>query len=131
MVVRLRAKEGRQVLKPMGYIGRSVLRAFTLIELLVVIAIIAILAAMMMPALEAARKKAQRTQCRNNLKQLLLGFELYANAFAGAYPSGNWGAAFCIGRREFRILPEFGIREEVVYCPSAAEFGGHWHFGNT
>jgi prepilin-type N-terminal cleavage/methylation domain-containing protein len=65
---------------------------FTLVEMLVVIAIIAILAALLLPAIGAAKRKAQRTVCVNNLRQINLGIRMYADDSHDSSPSTN-GAA--------------------------------------
>lgn len=65
---------------------RARIRAFTLIELLVVIAIIAILAAILLPVLETAEKKALMTDCENNLHQVQLGWIMYNQDNNGYFP---------------------------------------------
>jgi prepilin-type N-terminal cleavage/methylation domain-containing protein/prepilin-type processing-associated H-X9-DG protein len=64
--------------------------AFTLIELLVVVAIIAILAALLLPSLARAKEEGRSINCRSNLKELQLCWQMYSDDYGGVLCPNDW-----------------------------------------
>jgi prepilin-type N-terminal cleavage/methylation domain-containing protein/prepilin-type processing-associated H-X9-DG protein len=107
---------------------------FTLIELLVVIAIIAILAALLMPALAAANRKAMKVNCVSNLKQVGLAFHLWGQDRNDKYPmavvSADGGAKEYVQHgttaasggmdptQVFAVMKTELVTPEVLHCPA-------------
>ncbi len=90
-------------------------RGFTLVELLVVIAIIGVLVALLLPAIQAAREAARRSQCSNHLRQLAVGLHNYHDAHA-TLPGGAYCNLGVIARCHVWIESLFPfIEQQAVY----------------
>lgn len=105
---------------PCRVVGR--LGAFTLVELLVVVAILAILAALLLPALSAARERSKAAVCMSNLRQVGLAIQMYAGDYDGWTPPVyrpaepyTWTALLANGR--YLSVPIRG-KPSVLLCPS-------------
>jgi prepilin-type N-terminal cleavage/methylation domain-containing protein len=115
-------------------------RGFTLVELLVVIAIIGVLVALLLPAVQAAREAARRSQCSNNLKQLSLALLNYETAHGTLPPAGidsnqmSWAVLLLPFYEQQALYDQFnfnkgswnsfnritlvqGIRIKAIICP--------------
>ena len=101
--------------------GRRMEGGFTLVELLVVIAIIALLMAVLLPALNKARKVAKRVVCMSNMRQLLAAWMSYAEQNDGKLVNGGQYT----GNNPYPTEPYW-----CTGFPTTADPGYDWNFGN-
>jgi len=94
---------------------RRFTRGFTLVELLVVIAIIGILVALLLPAIQAARGAARRTQCVNKMRQIGIALQNYTDSHRGAFPENMHATAS--KSWVYTLAPYMESVDDVRICP--------------
>lgn len=106
-------------------------RGFTLVELLVVIAIIGILVALLLPAIQAAREAARRSQCTNNLKQVAVALHNYHDTHRtfprfSYYPAGqgHW-QGYSVHVRLLPFIERAGLYDEIRIASEEFGISGH------
>jgi prepilin-type N-terminal cleavage/methylation domain-containing protein len=101
-------------------------RAFTLVELLVVITVVSIMAALLLPALAVAQRKAGRANCLSNLKQIGVGFRLFGNDNSDKFP---WAVSVVGGGSfnssdwtdHYRVCSNEMNTPKILVCPADKE----------
>ncbi len=93
--------------------------AFTLVELLVVIAIIGVLVSLLLPAVQAAREAARRTQCSNHLRQLSLAMLNYESAHKRFPSQGTVDIDFSVQARLLPFMEQTTIHSQIDYAKPA------------
>src|SRR4051812_18727216 len=91
-------------------------RGFTLVELLVVIAIISLLISILLPALNAARKKAQTVACASNMRQIYMAAVLFSNDHKGHLPR-----CYLVGE----LSGNTQFTENCAWCQKVNNAAGH------
>jgi prepilin-type N-terminal cleavage/methylation domain-containing protein len=102
--------------------------AFTLVELLVVIAIIGVLVSLLLPAIQAAREAARRSQCQNNMRQLGIATHSYHDSKKKLPSSVRPFASFTVRAGAFVLLLPYLERDDLF---DQYDFGVSWSHANN